>query len=244
MEKVDGKLLSSLVCLCGHISYDYIGMVDFKMMQPNEFLYVEDVAPDFFLEQLEEIFYNPAYDFAWYWNDSTVDYRNAIDDPNAIKSHMFTHMFFSDGAPVSVFAPYIMILSRALRQKGFEHDNIWRAKANLYTPVPGFSKEGHHHPHIDHLNRSNYLSCNYFLNDSDGDFIIFNENQKDFTETGKVRGTWGGEPHPDELTVMERISPKANSAVIFDGWQYHSSNVPFDSPRRITINFTGGHELE
>ena len=243
MERLVDKNLFMLVDLCRHVSYYYISLVFFKM-KSGEFVYIEDVAPDFLFEQLQEVFYNPSYDFAWYWNDSTVDYSNALENDNTNKSHMFSHMFFIDGSPVSPYAQYIMMLSRCLRKSGFEHDSLWRSKANLYTPSPGFDKDGYHHPHIDHYNKSNFDSCTYFLNDSDGDFILFNQNQKDFAKTGKVRGEWGGLPSSDDLTVMERITPKANTAVIFDGWQYHSSNVPFENARRITINFTGGHELE
>ena len=232
-----------LVSLCGHIGYDSIDLVDFKM-NPGEFLYIEDAAPGFLLEQLQEIFNNPAYDFAWYWNDNTVDYDNAIEVPNANRSHMFAHMFYVDGSPISPYAQYMFMLARCLREKGFKHDGLWRAKANLYTPSPGFDRDGYHHPHIDHYNDSNYDSCTYFLDDSDGDFILFNQNQRDFAEAGIVRGEWGGLPSADDFTIMERITPKANTAVVFDGWQYHSSNVPFENARRITINFTGGHELE
>ena len=61
----------------------------------------------------------------------------------------------------------------------------------------------------------------YFVNDSDGDTFIFDGD-------------------PLSLTIKQRITPKANSILIFDGDFYHASSNPIKSNRRIVINTTVG----
>lgn len=78
-------------------------------------------------------------------------------------------------------------------------------------------------PHID-VPLPNY-SMVYYLNDSDGDTVFFNEKysaeQKD----------------PINLTVMQRIKPKKNRAVVFESDRYHASCNPQVSENRFVINW-------
>ena len=80
----------------------------------------------------------------------------------------------------------------------------------------------------------NYISCNYphqdqpehrdtwiflyYVNDSDGDTIIFD-----------------GEP--PNVEIRQRITPKANSGVFFSNKYWHASSNPISPNRRVNINF-------
>ena len=81
----------------------------------------------------------------------------------------------------------------------------------------------------------NYISCNYphqdqpehqdtwiflyYVNDSDGDTIIFDG------------------VGPPDLEIRERITPKANSGVFFSNKFWHASSNPIRTNRRVNINF-------
>ena len=83
----------------------------------------------------------------------------------------------------------------------------WRIKANLLQPYPDSPE---HHPwHTDALN--NNISMIYYLNDSDGDTFL-------------------GE------TNTQRVTPKANTAVIFPSNLRHASSNPTKG-RRMIINY-------
>jgi hypothetical protein len=74
-----------------------------------------------------------------------------------------------------------------------------------------------------------------YLNDSDGDTVIYNERYQ------PVLSTLGGnvEIEPEivpVLTIRETVTPKANRMVIFDGNLYHSGSTPTKVPRRVAIN--------
>lgn len=77
-------------------------------------------------------------------------------------------------------------------------------------------------PHVDAEVPS--WSIVYYLNDSDGDTVIFNEMYTDKTT-------------PLKLTVKERVSPKKNRAVLFEANRYHASSNPVVSQARFVLNW-------
>lgn len=65
-----------------------------------------------------------------------------------------------------------------------------------------------------------HLACVYYMNDTDGDTIIYDQ-------------TYNGETHPKTFTEHKKVTPKAGSAVVFDGSRYHCSSQPSQSLRCI-----------
>jgi len=110
-----------------------------------------------------------------------------------------------------------------------------RLKFNLllnHTLVDG---DKYNTPHIDSRTPSSY-SMIYYVNDSDGDTVIFNEM------VGPDK-----EERPEKLTVKRRITPKKNRMVIFDGSYLHASTNPVKSEKRVVLNINmlnnfEGHE--
>jgi hypothetical protein len=77
-------------------------------------------------------------------------------------------------------------------------------------------------PHID--NDQKHFVVIYYVNDSDGDTVIYNEKY-----SGKVYDQ-------SELTIFKTISPKAGSIIIFDGRMYHTNYAPQKNNFRCVIN--------
>ena len=76
-------------------------------------------------------------------------------------------------------------------------------------------------PHIDIYSRK-HLVVLYYVCDSDGDTIIYNEREK---ET------------PDGVyTIKERVTPKQGRVVLFDGWLMHTAEQPINNVRCI-VNY-------
>ena len=74
------------------------------------------------------------------------------------------------------------------------------------------------------------------MNDCSGDTVLFDQydDPKDFD--GNVSERWlKGRKQP--YTINRRQTPKANSAIIFDGHQYHAGTPPQgDDAWRIVLN--------
>ena len=108
---------------------------------------------------------------------------------------------------------------------GFVYKHVIRCRMGFHVPVVGAIAGHFNAPHIDQamVDPAMTLTALYYPFDSDGDTIIFNENHKDGT--------------PESVTVKERITPKANRALLLDGGQYHASSFPIQTTQRVTINF-------
>ena len=89
----------------------------------------------------------------------------------------------------------------------------------------------HHNPHVDFYQAHN--NALYYVNDSDGDTIVFNETYEDVSQEQSALYTKEG-----KFTVARRISPKKGRMIGFDGRHYHASMHPMRSAARIAIAFS------
>lgn len=115
------------------------------------------------------------------------------------------------------------ILESFALKHNIEVGKLLRVKANILYKTN--NPNSIHPPHVD--TDFEHLVLLYYVNNSDGETIIFNE---EFNKTNM----------PD-LTVNKKISPKIGRAVLFNGLNYHSSSSPkiFDTRVVININFIG-----
>jgi len=91
---------------------------------------------------------------------------------------------------------------------------VHRAKINLKLPTPKTNKDSFDGPHTDTSKR--HLVLIFYLHDCDGDTFFLNE--KDYS-------------------VLNRISPKENRLLVFDGAITHAAGFPINSPYRYVVNF-------
>lgn len=156
--------------------------------------------------------------------EHTTDYYT--DEPT--REHIqFRHTFLEDDEDFSNFSQFINpLLIRYQVQMGQDVLYKQRVKTNLLM------KQDAPHlqiPHTDgsYVMENGVLSSNrktllYYVNDSDGDTILYNEYH-----TGEPVG---------ELTIQQKVSPKKGRAIIFDSHQIHSGCCPATSDYRIVIN--------
>ena len=116
-------------------------------------------------------------------------------------------------------------LISALLDKISAHENgqidFVRIRASLKTHKKGFTEQHYNLPHVDY--HFPHKSVVYYVNESDGDTWMFNEEFKQF-------------PEPDIFTVKQRITPKPNRLIIFDGLCYHTASNPINNDSRMIIN--------
>jgi hypothetical protein len=110
----------------------------------------------------------------------------------------------------AVFLPFI-------EKNNISCSKVLRAKLNL---VPSFQEDVYQTPHVDQ-NTSHKVFL-YYINDSDGDTIFFNEF---FDNTKKL-----------ELTEMIKVSPEMGKGVVFDGFQFHAPTAPKKTSFRVVLN--------
>jgi hypothetical protein len=140
----------------------------------------------------------------------------------------FCHVLFTGGKPVSEnFAYYINILFEGMDKAKIPFTALMRVQSFLHVPhQPSGKYDGPHvnvpGPHIVGL---------YYVNDSDGDTVLFNQTTDDIPFNT---------PYDESiLTEYQRISPKKGRMLFFNGKKYHTSTSPTDKIRMIiSFDFT------
>lgn len=169
------------------------------------------------LKKSQDFFFGANSEFSWYFHENTT---LEADDVHVLKSKSTEEsLLFSSSIEEGSEAYNIVheIFTRFLINNSKSCSRILRIKANLYTQ--GVSAN-HHSPHIDlDIPHKVFL---YYIDDSDGYTWLFNER-------------FSGE-RVSNLTVSDRIEPKAGRGILFDGFQYHASSSPVYHKKRCTIN--------
>lgn len=192
------------------------------LIDDNEIIVIDDFLDDENIEKIQKELLDS--NFNWHQQDATAppgyEYSKLNDD-NSYESHFFTHwLLHPNGSKSNWYEICQFIVSIAVHKLRSDHGfeggvNIMRCKANLYPTINSSEKKLYHTPHKDD-NKTHSVFL-YFVNDSDGDTIIFNEKS----------APW---------TIKKSIEPKAGRLVIFNGDLFHASNSPINHKNRLTIN--------
>ena len=139
--------------------------------------------------------------------------------PDAVDVQQFTHTLYEDNQPVSKLFPSILPVMTAIP---YTIKQMIRIKMNLCVYAQMDNPNAHGMPHVDFTEiKEPLLSAIYYVNDSTGDTLIFNQRY--------------GQTAP--LTVKTRVTPKKGRLVVFDGALFHAGNTPKTNAPRININF-------
>lgn len=199
----------------------------------SEIIVLDDFLPKCFIERYHQKV--TADDFKWFYLDNIT--RNMSPREYNCKGIEWNE---SDGLSHSIFygnkwfdpywaLQYSVFICEAMSQKtGIDYDTLYRMKLNQ-TLSKG--KELINMPHIDNTHEHTVLL--YYVNDSDGDTILYDKLWDESHDNTDV-----------ELKVLERVTPKAGRAVIFNGLRYHSSSNPIKANKRIVLNINLGRSYE
>ena len=196
---------------------------------------MQPVVIDNFLPPMyEESIFNlvTGSEFPWIFNNYSVSRDPLtnfyhIDEP--YKEHIqFRHIFVYNGVIKSEWFKYLTpLLARFEQVTGKKIKSYYRIKANLLMPQTGITTQ---QPHVDNmmeytldsLEVKERVTLLYYVNDSDGDTVMYNEHY-----TGEPLGL---------LTKQQTVSPVKNRAVIFDSNQLHAGCCPKQTDYRMVIN--------
>lgn len=182
---------------------------------------LDNIVPNEKADELEKLLTGSW--FPWYLSASgkTSDdgeySKRLVDHPNIIEYLQFVHTFLS-GEGDEVTSGHLQTVADLLDYFGAEM-NVYqilliRCKANLQTRCDRFEEHNYNTPHKDYENIPHMVLL-YYVNDSDGDTVLFDKNNK----------------------IIDRISPKKGRFLLFDGNILHAGCHPSKHDTRIVINF-------
>jgi hypothetical protein len=190
-----------------------------------QLLQLEDVIPKGYQDQLEA----ETSALGWYFHKETA--RPGLNFSQSYGG--FFHMAYDAASPSPVAsvinALLVPLLFVSLDKAQLTLNGLVRVRLGMFPrtllDVP------YHNPHVDFYEP--HLVGLYYVNDSDGDTVVFNETYDDVSQEQSVLHTKEG-----RFTIARRISPKKGRMVGFDGRHYHASMHPMKASSRIAIAFS------
>ena len=166
-----------------------------------------------------------SFECPWYYHPSTVtsfDLEQNVKKykipykivENMVDTHMFVHTIVRDGEIKSpVLGPVCAkILKQFVKKTNISTDNIYRLKANLQVRDTSIEENKYNAIHID--NDEPHWVVIYYVNNSDGDTLLFDKN----------------------FQIIKKVSPKKGRILLFRGDILHASRGPRKSLNRCVLN--------
>jgi len=191
----------------------------------NKVLVFDDIIDLKYQEKIKKILLSDyqykGYEFPWYFTQDVTSHK----DINSQKRSAFYHSYVKSGDDDnntmgtidSVFHNlFVPLLDSVCSKIGKQNVTIIKGRSFLQLPI-NFKGEREDSPHID--TSDDHFVMLYYVCDSDGDTIIYNEQEKS-----------------DSYTVQKRITPKQGRVVLFDGSYYHTAEQPLNSTRCV-VNY-------
>ena len=131
------------------------------------------------------------------------------------------HTFLYNGEICSPYYNKIDWVFDEFEKIGLRKDQCMRARAGLFFKHPD------HSPHPCHVDaKLPHTTAVYYVNECDGDLVIYNETYKSHPWTA-----------PLVPTEINKFHPAQGKLVVFDGAHYHSSSYPTKKSMRLAITF-------
>lgn len=195
----------------------------------NDIKIVDNLLPQGYADQIEQDLLR--VNFPWYY---IQDVTNRAHGNNS----GLVHLVCDINAQPSEWYPFIKPVIYSIEEiEGKSIKDILRIRVGFLTKKTSSNDYQYNTPHVDFL-RPHRTAC-YYVNDSDGDTVLFDKFLKDVNVTDPSEEDVYKFVTSNEFNVAQRSSPKKNSLCIFDGSRFHSSTNPQDHERRlvITLNY-------
>jgi len=193
---------------------------------------IDDVIPKLYQDELEHFVMSVL---PWYYQPDITFSDELLRelDKKGISSERrpgFGSMVFDPskkfGTPNNMLTP---ILYSAVSNTPYTLNEVLLIRGFMSMPVSADKVNKIDKPHIDGYH--DHYVCIYYVNDSDGDTVIFNKTLNRAFDDPLTK-----EMNPNDLPVLQTVTPKKGRCVIFNGKFYHASTQPTTGMRCI-INF-------
>ena len=157
-------------------------------------------------------------DFPWFYIEDVTAAGDEDSQHRPGLGHQYVE--FDDISPGIVVSDYHDLMIPMLKKVGFRVGisdvKVIQGRSFLQFPIKERGEPDL--PHIDIMDKNHIVGL-YYVVDSDGDTIIYNERKE-----SKI------------YTIKQKVTPKQGRIVIFDGGLYHTAEQPLNNTRCI-VNY-------
>jgi len=195
---------------------------------------IENFIPIDYQRHIETVM--TGMEFPWVFNKNMVSGDDVFLD-NDNNHAGFNHFFYEHQKTQSNFFQLFYPIFLSISSKvNIPFNMLIRMRANMTLANPE-SKLDWHMPHIDSF--MPHYNAIYYVNDTDGDTVIFNETNNEYDSGQQDITTIKN----NEFTVKQRIKPQRGKLLVFPGKYYHSSSPVRNHKYRCVINMNLGKVL-
>ena len=162
-------------------------------------------------------------DFPWYY---TSDITDATHEGPFQGRFGFSHQYVNaeEGIISDFHSLFIGLIKNSCKKINIKNVDVLQGRSFLSTPT-NIPRDDVDTPHVDMV--APHFVMLYYVCDSDGDTIIYNEKTK-FDDCA---------PDPKmNYTIKKKVSPKQGRVVLFDGRHFHAAEQPNHNLRCI-VNY-------
>jgi hypothetical protein len=199
----------------------------------EDYKIIDNIIPLSYQNHINSLI-NNGTEFPWFFgtsinhnpNNTTYTDKNTTDAPGM--GHVVVHP--ETGQPNSFLYPHVLPILFFLEEKtGVKVKEIKRIRVRKTVPVPGHTLEKYTPAHVDLAQSEDYKSLVYYVDDSDGDTVLFD------TEYDSEKGDTV--LFNNDRKQIVRVAPKKGRGFLFKGKIFHSGNCPVNFKERTIINF-------
>ena len=191
------------------------------MIDEGKIIVIDDFISLEYQEKIKQDLLGLDNDFPWIYSEDVTGAGDYDSQHRAALGHQYVSLNDDDISEITsvyhhLFTP---LLSKACQYLKMPETEVIQGRSFLQFPLVNVDTSVVDTPHIDLDEGEEHIVVLYYVIDSDGDTIIYNER----TES-------------DTYTEKQRVSPKQGRVVIFEGGQYHTAAQPTKGTRCI-VNY-------
>ena len=190
---------------------------------------IDDFLPQGYIDEIEKLCLSS--ELPWEYNPD-ITYPNPLN--SNIWDKQFCHQIVLNNEKKSqyhlFFTPILYHIEEIIQSK---INIVIRSKINMTLPIP--QEDLVSGIHIDTLNPNTIVGVLY-INDSDGDTIIYDHKRLENAGPDENYSFIKNLIDSNNLKIKERVSPKKNRLVLFDGDYFHEGKLPTLHKNRVALN--------
>ena len=192
------------------------------MIDEGKILVIDDFISLEYQEKIKQDLLGLENIFPWHYSEDVTAAGDFDSQHRPAMSHQYVQIDDDNDTSeiISVYHHlFTPLLSKACQYLKIPETEVIQGRSFLQFPLKNIDTSVVDSPHIDLDEGDEHIVVLYYVIDSDGDTIIYNERTESSSYTEK-----------------QRVSPKQGRVVIFEGGQYHTAEQPTKGTRCI-VNY-------
>ena len=186
----------------------------------NDIIVIDDIVNQTYQNEIERSLLREM-GAAWFLLDDVAYPSNAVKTTRPGIVHPLFEK--NEGILSPLYNLMLPLIFESVTKINFKFEEIIRGRAFIQFPT----KENYiNHAHVD--SNEQHLVCLYYVNDSNGETVIYNQTPADIPNLPGIDS--------ELMTVKQTVVPKKGRMVLFNGMLYHSSSTPTIN-KRCVVNF-------